>query len=59
MLQWFARVTPLWHGVDLTRMFCLGTFAWGPALGHLLYLVVLLVVAHRIAVRRLAKRLVT
>ncbi len=39
-------ITPLWHGVDLTRMFCLGTFDAGMALVHVVYLVGLIVVAH-------------
>lgn len=58
-LEWFARVTPLWHGVDLTRMFCLGTFDAPLALVHLAYLLVLTALAHRLAVRRLTKRLVS
>ena len=24
VMEWLARVTPLWHGVDLTRMLVLG-----------------------------------
>lgn len=30
--------TPLWHGVELSRGFTLGTLGWLPALGHALYL---------------------
>ncbi|RLV48572.1 ABC transporter [Nocardioides mangrovicus] len=56
-LEWLARLTPLYQGVDLTRMLSLGTWHTGPALVHLAYLLVLLVVFHRVAVRRLAKRL--
>ena len=26
--EWVARCTPLWHGVNLTRMFCLDTVDW-------------------------------
>ena len=57
VLEWLARLTPLWHGVDLTRMFCLGTFEWGPGLVHVAYLGTMIVVGHRLGVRRLAKRL--
>ena len=31
-LEWLARFTPLWHGVDLTRMLTLGTLDGPPAL---------------------------
>lgn len=56
-MEWVARCTPLWHGVDLARRLCLGTTTW-PSTGiHLLYLGVLLAVAHRVAVRRLTRRL--
>ena len=40
-LEWLARLTPLWHGVDLTRMLVLGHVRPGSALVHLAYLVVL------------------
>jgi lipooligosaccharide transport system permease protein len=52
-----ARLTPLWHGVDLTRMLTLGTLEAGPALVHLAYLLALVVLGHRLAVRRLTTRL--
>ena len=28
VLEWVARLTPLWHGVDLSRMFTLDTVDW-------------------------------
>lgn len=56
-LEFLAKLTPLWHGVDLARMLTLGTWETGPALIHLAYLVVLCVVFHRLAVRRLTRRL--
>ncbi len=40
-LEWVARLTPLWHGVDLTRMLVLGHVRPGLALVHLAYLLVL------------------
>ena len=57
VMEWVARCTPLWHGVDLARRLCLGTATWPNSLLHLLYLAVLFAVAHRIAVRRLSRRL--
>ena len=57
VLEWLARLTPLWHGVDLTRMLLLDQVQAAPALGHLAYLVVLSVVGWVLAVRRLDKRL--
>lgn len=56
-MEWVARCTPLWHGVDLARRLCLGTTTWSSTAWHLLYLGVLLAVAHRVAVRRLTRRL--
>jgi lipooligosaccharide transport system permease protein len=58
VLEAIARVTPLYQGVDLARMLTLGTLQTGPALAHLAYLLVLVVVSHRLAVRRLTGRLV-
>jgi lipooligosaccharide transport system permease protein len=58
VLEAIARVTPLYQGVDLARMLTLGTLEAGPALAHLGYLAVLVVVGHRLAVRRLTGRLV-
>jgi lipooligosaccharide transport system permease protein len=58
-LEWFARVLPLYHGVELSRMASLD--AWGSAgtvAGHLLYLVVLLAVGLWLGVRGLRSRLV-
>ncbi len=57
VLEALAKATPLWHGVNLTRMFCLGTFSLGPALINIAYLCVMLAVSHVIAVRRLTRRL--
>ena len=43
VLEWLARLTPLWHGVDLSRMFCLDTVDWSLVAVH----VSVLVVPHR------------
>ena len=56
-LEWVARLTPLWHGVDLTRMLVLGQVRPGLAMVHLTYLVVLSLVGWWLAVWRLDKRM--
>jgi lipooligosaccharide transport system permease protein len=56
-LEWLARLTPLWHGVDLTRMLVLGQVRPGLALVHVGYLLVFAVVGWWLAVVRLDKRL--
>src|SRR3546814_13015261 len=38
VLEWLARLTPLWHGVHLSRIHCLDTMAWSLAGRHLLVL---------------------
>ncbi len=58
-LEWVARLTPLWHGVDLTRMLVLGDVRPGLAVVHLVYLVVLSLVGWWLAVWRLDKRMET
>ncbi len=56
-LEAVAKVTPLWQGVDVTRMLSLGTWQTGPAVWHLLYLLVLCAVGTWLAVRALSRRL--
>jgi lipooligosaccharide transport system permease protein len=56
-LEWVARLTPLWHGVDLTRMLVLGTVQPGAALVHVAYLLVLCAVGWWLAAWRLDKRM--
>lgn len=58
VMEWFARVTPLWHGVDLTRMLVLGQVDGGLALVHVAYLAVLAAAGWWLTVRLLTKRLV-
>jgi lipooligosaccharide transport system permease protein len=57
-LEWLARFTPLWHGVDLTRMLTLGHVDAGLALVHVAYLVVLAGLGWWWSVRRLRRRLI-
>ena len=56
-LEWLARLTPLWHGVDLTRMLLLGTVDLPLALVHVAYLGALTVLGWWFAASRLTKRL--
>jgi Nod factor-specific ABC transporter NodJ protein len=58
VLEWLARLTPLWHGVDLTRMLVLGHVDWSTALVHVVYLAAFAVVGYLLATRVLHKRLV-
>lgn len=58
-LAWVARVTPLWHGVDLTRMLVVDRIDWPLALLHLLVLGVLAAIGWRLTVTGLTRRLVT
>jgi lipooligosaccharide transport system permease protein len=58
-----AKLTPLWHGVNLSRMFCItpspGGVDWTMAAVNVAYLVVLLVLGWHWAVSGLAKKLIT
>lgn len=58
-LEWLARVTPLWQGVDVTRMLTLDHFDGVAIAYHLAYMVVLLGAGTWLAVWRLQKRLIT
>jgi lipooligosaccharide transport system permease protein len=58
-MQVLAQVTPLWHGVDLTRMLTLDQMDWSMAGIHVLYLAVLALLGWLWAVRRLSKRMVS
>lgn len=57
VLETLARVTPLWHGVDLARMLTTGNVDARMVAIHLAYLTTLSVVGYLLAVRRLARRL--
>jgi lipooligosaccharide transport system permease protein len=57
-LEWLARLTPLWHGVDLTRMLTLGQVDAGMVLVHLAYLTTMSALGWWWAVRRLTNRLI-
>jgi lipooligosaccharide transport system permease protein len=57
-MEWFARLTPLWHGVDLTRMLVLGTVEVPMAVVHVVYLGLLAAAGWWLTVRNLQRRLV-
>jgi lipooligosaccharide transport system permease protein len=57
-LEWLARLTPLWHGVDLTRMLSLDHVDLSAVMVHVAYLAVMAALGWWWAVRRLTNRLV-
>jgi lipooligosaccharide transport system permease protein len=57
VLEWVAKVTPLWHGVNLTRMFCLDHVDASTALVNLAVLIAVLAVGWWVAIRTLERRL--
>jgi lipooligosaccharide transport system permease protein len=58
-LEHLAQATPLWHGVDLTRMLVLGRVDGSLATVHVVYLAVMTAIGWWWANRRLTRRLVT
>jgi lipooligosaccharide transport system permease protein len=57
VLELVARLTPLWHGVNLTRMLCLDHLDASTALINTAVLVVVMVAGWWLALRMLARRL--
>ena len=58
-LAWVARLTPLWHGVNLTRMLCLDHVEGSTAVVNAAVLLVVLAPGWWLAVRSLSRRLAT
>ena len=56
-VAWVAQVTPIWHGVELTRMLTVGSLDGWVAVGHVSYLVALLLVGWYFAITGFTKRL--
>jgi lipooligosaccharide transport system permease protein len=56
VLELVAKLTPLWHGVNLTRMLCLDTLTWPTAAVNALVLIAVLVSGWYVALRTLARR---
>jgi lipooligosaccharide transport system permease protein len=59
VLEWVARLTPLWHGVNLTRDLCLDTVDWPVAILNVVVLAAVMVVGWWLAIRSLTRRLET
>ncbi|WP_151081981.1 ABC transporter permease [Nocardioides cynanchi] len=59
VLEGVAKVTPLWHGVNLTRMLCLDRVDGSTALVNVVVLVVVLVSGWWLAIRMLERRMAT
>jgi lipooligosaccharide transport system permease protein len=59
VLEWAARLTPLWHGVNLSRMLTLDNVDWSLAAVHVVVLAALVVLGWRWSVVGLTRRLVT
>jgi lipooligosaccharide transport system permease protein len=57
--EWIAYLTPLWHGVALSRGLALGTLEAGPALLHIAYLLLWFGIGCWLALRSFRRRLVT
>lgn len=56
-IEWLAYVTPIWHGVELTRMCTTGDWRAAAAAVHVLYLAVLVVLGWFLARRAFRDRL--
>ena len=59
VIEWLAYLTPLWHGVELSRGFGLGDIGLAEVLGHTAYLLVWFLAGLRLAVAGLTRRLVS
>ena len=57
--EWIARLTPLWHGVNLSRMFCVDNVDWSLAVVDVVYLGALLAFGVWWSITGLTKRLVS
>lgn len=57
VLAWAAKLTPLWHGVNLSRMFSVDNVDWSLAVIHVVVLTAMMVVGWVLSVRGLSKRL--
>jgi lipooligosaccharide transport system permease protein len=56
-IAWLAYLTPIWHGVDLSRMLTLDTVSVLPALGHVAYLLAWVAAGWYLALRAFTRRL--
>jgi lipooligosaccharide transport system permease protein len=56
--EWVARLTPLWHGVNLSRMFAIDVVDWPLAAVNMAVLVGICLIGWRWSVTGLTKRLI-
>jgi len=59
LVEPLAWLMPLWHGVELSRGVAEGAVSLLPALGHVAYLALWVVVGYALALRSFTRRLVT
>jgi lipooligosaccharide transport system permease protein len=57
VVQWIAKIAPLWHGVTVARSFTTGTVYWPGVLGHVAYIWLWIVAGTVVATRRLRRKL--
>ncbi|MGA1556676.1 MAG: ABC transporter permease, partial [Ilumatobacteraceae bacterium] len=57
VLEPVARITPLWHGVELTRGAVHGRLEWGSTAVHVTVLALVTIVGWALASRSFARRL--
>jgi len=57
VVQWLAKVAPLWHGVVVARSFTTGSVDWPGMAGHLAYIALWAAAGTVVAVRRLNRML--
>lgn len=57
VVQWIAKVAPLWHGVVVAREFTGGAVDWLGVAGHAAYLCLWAAVGAILAIRRMRKQL--
>jgi len=56
-IEWLAYLTPMWHGVVMSRQFATGYVHWLGVAGHTAYLLLWIAVGTALSVRALNKRL--
>ncbi|MFM2077388.1 MAG: hypothetical protein RJA49_1278 [Actinomycetota bacterium] len=57
VVQWLAKIPPLWHGVVVARAFTTGTVDWLSTLGHVAYISLWILAGVLVSIRRLRKKL--
>lgn len=57
VVQWLARIPPLWHGVVVARGFTTGDVDWPATVGHLAYIGLWIAAGTFVAVRRMNRKL--